>query len=94
MGDGADGSSPTPIPLVVADVPDSFLDDTPTVVLIRQMLGSVSQFKWAILLAKLRAVESGPRLSPANAAGRKSYVERDGEMVALISEEAGSLTGQ
>jgi hypothetical protein len=33
------------ITLIAADSPDSFLDKTPTAVLIRQVLGAVSQFE-------------------------------------------------
>jgi len=33
------------IALIAADSPDAFLDDTPTAVMIRQILGSVAQFE-------------------------------------------------
>jgi hypothetical protein len=33
------------ITLIAADSPDAFLDETPTAVMIRQILGSVSQFE-------------------------------------------------
>jgi DNA invertase Pin-like site-specific DNA recombinase len=46
------------VTLVAADSPDSFLDDTPTAVLIRQVLGAVSQFEKAALVSKLKG---GPR---------------------------------
>ena len=39
------------VTLVAADSPDSFLDTTPTAVLIRQVLGAVSQFEKAALVA-------------------------------------------
>ena len=42
------------IELIAADKPDAFLDDTPTAVLIRQVLGAVSQFEKAMLVSKLR----------------------------------------
>ncbi len=42
------------IALIAADSPDAFLDDTPTTVMIRQILGSVAQFEKAMLVAKLR----------------------------------------
>ena len=42
------------ITLITADSPDSFLDDTRTAVLIHQVLGAVSQFEKAALVAKLR----------------------------------------
>src|SRR6516225_2312842 len=43
------------IALIAVDSPDSFLDETPTAVLIRQILGAVSQFQKADLVAKLAA---------------------------------------
>jgi DNA invertase Pin-like site-specific DNA recombinase len=42
------------IELVAADAPDSFLGDTPTAALIRQILGAVAQFDKATLVQKLR----------------------------------------
>ena len=42
------------IELIAADSPDSFLSDTPTAVLIRQILGAVAQFDKATLVNKLR----------------------------------------
>ena len=41
------------IKLVAADSPQSFLDDTPTSKLIRQILGAVSEFDKAMIVAKL-----------------------------------------
>ena len=43
------------VELIAVDSPDAFLDDTPTAVLIRQVLGAVSQFEKANLVAKLGA---------------------------------------
>jgi hypothetical protein len=40
------------------DSPTSFLDDTPTARLIRQVLGAVSEFEKAMLVAKLKGVRS------------------------------------
>ncbi len=42
------------IELIAADSPDSFVSDTPTAVLIRQILGAVAQFDKAMLVEKLR----------------------------------------
>ena len=41
------------IELIAADSPNAFLDDTPTAVMIRQILGSVAQFEKAALVARL-----------------------------------------
>jgi DNA invertase Pin-like site-specific DNA recombinase len=65
------------ITLIAADSPDAFLDDTPTAVMIRQILGSVSQFEKAMLVAKLKG-----------ARGRKNYQERSPKMVALAKKLA------
>jgi DNA invertase Pin-like site-specific DNA recombinase len=40
--------------LIAADSPDSFLDDTPTAKLIRQVLGAVSEFEKAMIVSKLK----------------------------------------
>jgi DNA invertase Pin-like site-specific DNA recombinase len=42
------------IELIAADSPESFLSDTPTAAMIRQILGAVSQFEKATLVNKLR----------------------------------------
>jgi hypothetical protein len=43
------------VKLVAADSPQSFLDDTPTSKLIRQILGAVSEFDKAMVVAKLKS---------------------------------------
>lgn len=55
------------IALVAADDPDAFSADTPTAVLVRQLLGAVSQFERATLVAKLKAA----RDRRSAAAGRR-----------------------
>ena len=63
--------------LIAADKPDSFLDDTPTAVLIRQVLGAVSQFDKAMTVNKLKGARDrksrdlGERIE-----GRKGVVEK------------------
>jgi DNA invertase Pin-like site-specific DNA recombinase len=42
------------IELIAADAPDSFLSDTPTAALIRQILGAVHQFDKAMVVQKLK----------------------------------------
>ena len=53
------------IVLIAADSPDAFLDDTPTAVMIRQILGSVAQFEKAMLVASFEALDSARRPRPA-----------------------------
>jgi DNA invertase Pin-like site-specific DNA recombinase len=49
------------IKLVAAGSPHSFLDDTPTSKLIRQILGAVSEFDKAMVVAKLKGARDRPR---------------------------------
>jgi DNA invertase Pin-like site-specific DNA recombinase len=77
------------ISLIAVDSPDAFLDDTPTAVLIRQILGAVSEFDKAMTVAKLagarkrKAVANGGKCE-----GRKNYAERSPEMVAMAKKLA------
>jgi DNA invertase Pin-like site-specific DNA recombinase len=74
------------IKLIAADSPDAFLDDTPTATMVRQILGAVSQFEKAALVAKLKGARDRQRAITGKCGGRKSYVERDAEMVALAKK--------
>jgi DNA invertase Pin-like site-specific DNA recombinase len=76
------------VELIAADSPDSFLDDTPTAVLIRQVLGAVSQFERAALVAKLRGARERRKRETGKCGGRKSYAERDPEAGALAKKLA------
>jgi DNA invertase Pin-like site-specific DNA recombinase len=61
------------INLIAADKPDQFVDDTPTAVLVRQILGAVAQFDKAITVAKLRgARRKGARPVKRLRAGKAS----------------------
>jgi DNA invertase Pin-like site-specific DNA recombinase len=74
------------IELIAADAPDSFLSDTPTAVLIRQILGAVHQFDKAMLVEKLRGardrksakvgrrIEGNPNWKPVPDAARTMAV--------------------
>ena len=44
-----------------ATAPDFFTEDTPTAVLVRQVLGAIAQFDKATTIAKLKAARSPPR---------------------------------
>jgi DNA invertase Pin-like site-specific DNA recombinase len=76
------------ITLIAADSPDAFLDDTPTATMVRQILGAVSQFEKAALVAKLKGARDRKKAVTGKCGGRKSYVERDAEMVALAKKLA------
>jgi DNA invertase Pin-like site-specific DNA recombinase len=76
------------ITLIAADSPEAFLDDTPTAVMIRQILGSVSQFEKAMLVAKLKGARERKKALTGKCGGRQSYAERSPVMVALAKKLA------
>lgn len=57
--------------LIAVDSPDSFTDDTPTAVMVRQILGSVSQFQKTELVLKLKAARDRKRRAGGYAGGYK-----------------------
>src|SRR6516162_10712872 len=57
------------IALVAADDPNAFTGDTPTQVLIRQILGAVSQFQKTELVAKLAGARARKRARGEHAQG-------------------------
>lgn len=71
------------IDLIAADSPTSFLDDTPTARLIRQVLGAVSEFEKAMLVAKLRGARDRKRRTGVKVEGRKSIAEQRPETIEL-----------
>ena len=74
------------VTLIPATAPDFFLEDTPTAVLVRQALGAIAQFDKATVVAKLKAARDRKRVERGKCGGRKSYVERNPEMVKLARE--------
>lgn len=71
------------INLIAADSPSSFLDDTPTAKLVRQVLGAIAEFDKAMTVAKLRGARDRKRAGGVKVEGRKSHREMNPEMVAL-----------
>lgn len=61
--------------LIAVDDPDAFTSDTPTAVLIRQVLGAVSQFEKASLVAKLAGARMRKRAATGRCEGRKQAPE-------------------
>ena len=59
------------VELVPANAPDHFREDTPTAVLVRQVLGAISQFEKAQLVAKLKAARDRKRAATGRCEGRK-----------------------
>jgi DNA invertase Pin-like site-specific DNA recombinase len=72
------------IDLIAADNPGSFIDDTPTAKLVRQVLGAISEFDKAMTVAKLRGARERKRREVGKCEGRKSHAERNPELVALV----------
>ena len=75
------------IKLVAADSRHSFLDDTPTSKLIGQILGAVSEFDKAMIVAKLKGASERKRvITGRKVEGRKSHAEVHPELVALVRQ--------
>jgi DNA invertase Pin-like site-specific DNA recombinase len=70
------------ITLIPASSPDFFIEDTPTAVLVRQVLGAIAQFEKATIVAKLKAARQRKKERTGKCEGRKSWAERNPEMVA------------
>ncbi len=71
------------IELIAADSPASFIDDTPTSRLIRQVLGAVAEFEKAALVAKLKGARDRKRHATGKCGGRRSHAEARPDTVAL-----------
>ena len=71
------------VELVPASAPNFFQTDTPTAVLVRQVLGAISEFEKTSLVAKLKAARDRKREATGKCGGRKRYKERSPEMVAF-----------
>jgi DNA invertase Pin-like site-specific DNA recombinase len=63
------------IELIAADAPDSFLSDTPTAALIRQILGAVAQFDKTTLVNKLRGARDRKRRETGRCEGNPNWVK-------------------
>jgi DNA invertase Pin-like site-specific DNA recombinase len=72
--------------LIPASAPDFFTEDTPTSVLVRQVLGAIAQFDKSTVVAKLKAARDRKREEIGKCGGRKSYAERDPDLVAKARE--------
>jgi DNA invertase Pin-like site-specific DNA recombinase len=70
------------IAIIPASVPDFFTEDTPTAVLVRQVLGAISQFEKASAVAKLAAARKRKREREGRCEGRKPLSEIKPEVVA------------
>src|SRR6185437_12425774 len=71
------------ISLIPASAPDFFTEDTPTAVLVRQVLGAISQFEKGSAVAKLAAARKRKREREGRCEGRKPLSATRPEVVAL-----------
>ena len=71
------------VELIPTTAPDFFTEDTPTAVLVRQVLGAISQFEKATLTAKLKAARDRKRAATGKCGGMPSLAETRPEVVAL-----------
>jgi DNA invertase Pin-like site-specific DNA recombinase len=71
------------ISIIPASAPDFFTEDTPTAVLVRQVLGAIAQFEKASAVAKLAAARKRKRECEGRCEGRKPLSETRPEVVAL-----------
>ena len=76
------------IALIAASAPTFFVEDTPTAVLVRQVLGAVAQFEKTTTVAKLAAARKRKRDANGKCEGRKSIAERRPDVVALAKKLA------
>jgi DNA invertase Pin-like site-specific DNA recombinase len=76
------------VTLIPTTAPDFFTEETPTAVLVRQVLGAIAQFEKASLVNKLKAARDRRIAQGIKCGGRKSFKESHPEMVALAKELA------
>jgi len=74
------------ISLIPTTAPDFFTEDTPTAVLVRQVLGAIAEFEKTSLVAKLKAARDRKKATTGKCGGRMSYAEARPELVALARE--------
>jgi DNA invertase Pin-like site-specific DNA recombinase len=71
------------IAIIPASAPDFFTEDTPTAILVRQVLGAIAQFEKASTVAKLAAARKRKREHEGRCEGRKPLNVTNPELVAL-----------
>ena len=76
------------VELIAADSPTAFLDETPTAVFLRQILGAAAQYDKALLVDKLRAA----RERTGRFGGRRPVAEQYPQATARARQLDGSLS--
>jgi DNA invertase Pin-like site-specific DNA recombinase len=75
------------VTLIPTSAPNHFTEETPTAVMVRQILGAIAQFDKATMIAKLKAARDRKRQATGGKVeGRRSHTERDPEMVKLARQ--------
>src|SRR5262249_34134123 len=69
--------------IIPPSAPDFFTEETPTAVLVRQVLGAIAQFEKASAVAKLAAASKRKREREGRCEGRKPLKQTSPEAVAL-----------
>ena len=80
------------IDLIPVDAPDHFTDETPTAIMVRQILGAVAQFEKASLVEKLRKARERKRAEHGRCEGRPAVpdaVVREARRLARKSPKSG-----
>ena len=70
--------------LIAVDSPAAFTDDTPTAVLMRQIMGAFAEFDKATLVARLKSGKEAKRRLTGKCGGRKSMSERHPELTEKV----------
>src|SRR6516162_4166889 len=72
------------VTLIAASAPMHFIEETPTAILVRQVLGAIAEFEKMTLVAKLAAARKRKRMATGEKVeGRKSHVEVRPDVVKL-----------
>lgn len=74
------------IELIPVDSPQHFAEETPTAVMVRQILGAVSQFEKAMLVSRLRGARDRKRAATGKCGGRRSHLEAHPQTVQMAKE--------
>jgi DNA invertase Pin-like site-specific DNA recombinase len=84
------------VELIPTTAPDFFTEDTPTAVLVRQVLGAIAQFDKAMTVSKLRGARERKRREDGKCEGRKSLAEKYPEAVDMAKRlrRASPKTGE
>jgi DNA invertase Pin-like site-specific DNA recombinase len=74
------------VELIAVDSPMSFVEDTPTANMVRQILGAVAEFDKALTVAKLRGARERKKAATGKCEGRRSWNEMDPAMTKIARQ--------